>query len=76
MQDGHAVTPAGHETSADQRIVITFQGPLVHDGDFLQAEDGASGDRAKGGMRSRMHHYFQKQKNVVAPAIQASTSVY
>lgn len=40
----------------------------MHDGDFLQPEDGDAGERAKGGIRTRMHHYFQKQKNVVAPA--------
>lgn len=52
-----------HATSA-------VQGPLVHEGDFLQDEDDASA--AKGGIRTRMHHYFQKQKNVVAPTVSSS----
>lgn len=52
--------------------IDVLQGPLVHEGDFLQDEDDASADRAKGGIRTRMHHYFQKQKNVVAPAVSVS----
>ena len=45
-------------------------GPLVADGDFLPTDDEATGARAaKGGIRTRMESYFQKQKNT--PAVQA-----
>lgn len=52
---------------------VSLQGPRVHSGDFLpqgEEEEGSSDDRARGGIRTRMHHYFQKQKNVAAPALQ------
>jgi len=52
------------------------QGPRVHSGDFLpqgEGEEEGGADRAKGGIRTRMQHYFQKQKNT-APALHATTS--
>ncbi len=44
----------------------------MHSGDFMsaKADEPSGASRAKGGIRTRMQHYFQKQKHA-APALSA-----